>query len=101
MSPCCCVDALRERDEQIIQSLAGKQQILAALFESAMEQETPHKGLLLRGDATDLQQGEKLLKGAIDEGEAETLASTRVGLVSYGCNNEAVFSIRCSCVEKP
>lgn len=31
----------------------------------------PHKGLLLRGDASDLQQGETLLKGAIDEGESE------------------------------
>nr|XP_019968023.1 PREDICTED: rho guanine nucleotide exchange factor 18-like isoform X1 [Paralichthys olivaceus]XP_019968031.1 PREDICTED: rho guanine nucleotide exchange factor 18-like isoform X1 [Paralichthys olivaceus]XP_019968038.1 PREDICTED: rho guanine nucleotide exchange factor 18-like isoform X1 [Paralichthys olivaceus]XP_019968046.1 PREDICTED: rho guanine nucleotide exchange factor 18-like isoform X1 [Paralichthys olivaceus] len=64
-----CQDALKERDEQITQSLAAKQQIFAALFESVMEQETPHKGLLLRGDATDLQQGEMLLKGAIHEVE--------------------------------
>lgn len=30
-----------------------------------------HKGLLLRGDASDLQRGESLLKGAIDEGESK------------------------------
>ncbi|XP_060940459.1 rho guanine nucleotide exchange factor 18a isoform X2 [Limanda limanda] len=64
-----CQDALKERDELIIQNLTGKQQIFAALYESVMEEETPHKGLLLRGDATDLQQGEMLLKGAIDEVE--------------------------------
>ncbi|CAB1460313.1 unnamed protein product [Pleuronectes platessa] len=64
-----CQDALKEWDDQIIQSLTGKQQIFAALYERVMEQETPHKGLLLRGDATDLQQGEMLLKGAIDEVE--------------------------------
>ncbi|XP_056246840.1 rho guanine nucleotide exchange factor 18a isoform X1 [Seriola aureovittata] len=64
-----CQDALKERDDQIIQSLTEKQQIFAALYENAMEQETPHKGLLLRGDATDLQQGGALLKGAIDEVE--------------------------------
>ncbi|XP_071347867.1 rho guanine nucleotide exchange factor 18a [Trachinotus anak] len=62
-------DALKERDDRIIQSLAEKQQIFAALYENTMEQETPHKGLLLRGDATDLQQGGTLLKAAIDEVE--------------------------------
>lgn len=35
-----------------------------------MKQETPHKGLLLRGDASDLQQGEALLTGAIQEGKS-------------------------------
>lgn len=35
-----------------------------------MKQETPHKGLLLRGDASDLQQGETLLTGAIQEGKS-------------------------------
>ncbi|KAF0046751.1 hypothetical protein F2P81_000384 [Scophthalmus maximus] len=64
-----CQDALKDRDEQITQSLAEKQQIFAALYESVTQQETPHKGLLLRGDATDLQQGEALLRGAIDEVE--------------------------------
>lgn len=58
------------RDDQIKQSLTEKQQIFAALYETVTEQETPHKGLLLRGDATDLQQGETLLNGAIDEGKS-------------------------------
>ncbi|XP_074507881.1 rho guanine nucleotide exchange factor 18a isoform X1 [Sebastes fasciatus] len=62
-------DILKMRDEQIKQSLMEKQQIFAALYETMTEQETPHKGLLLRGDATDLQQGATLLKGAIDEVE--------------------------------
>lgn len=62
-------DILKMRDDQIKQCLAEKQQIFAALYETVTEQETPHKGLLLRGDASDLQQGETLLKGAIDEVE--------------------------------
>ncbi|XP_036939232.1 rho guanine nucleotide exchange factor 18a [Acanthopagrus latus] len=62
-------DALKVRDDLIEQNLAEKQQIFAALYESVMEQETPHKGLLLRGEASDLQQGETLLRGAIDEVE--------------------------------
>ncbi|KAG7243453.1 hypothetical protein INR49_010431, partial [Caranx melampygus] len=64
-----CQDALRERDELIIRSLAEKQHIYDNLYEDALEQETPHRGLLLRGDVTDVQQGEKLLIGAIDEVE--------------------------------
>lgn len=59
------------RDDLIKQSLAEKQQIFVALCESVLEQEVPHKGLLLRGDASDLQQGETLLEGAIDEGESK------------------------------
>lgn len=66
---CCSLDLLKLRDDLIKQSLTEKQQILAALYQKVMEQETPHKGLLLRGDASDLQQGETLLKEAIDEGK--------------------------------
>ncbi|XP_068557968.1 rho guanine nucleotide exchange factor 18a isoform X2 [Cebidichthys violaceus] len=62
-------DNLKMRDELIIQYLTEKQQIFAALYETITEQETPHKGLLLRGDATDLQQGTTLLRGAINEVE--------------------------------
>ncbi|XP_028449850.1 rho guanine nucleotide exchange factor 18a isoform X2 [Perca flavescens] len=62
-------DILKVRDDQIKQMLTEKQQIFAALYETTTEQETPHKGLLLRGDATDLQQGATLLRGAIDEVE--------------------------------
>ncbi|XP_034742586.1 rho guanine nucleotide exchange factor 18a isoform X2 [Etheostoma cragini] len=62
-------DILKVRDDQIKQILTEKQQIFAALYETTTEQETPHKGLLLRGDDTDLQLGETLLKGAINEAE--------------------------------
>lgn len=67
--PCCSLDALRLTDEHIKQSLVEKQQILAALYDTVMGQVTPHRGLLLRGDASDLQQGESLLMGAIYEGK--------------------------------
>lgn len=66
----CSLDALRLYDEHIKQCLTKKQQALAALYEIVMKQETPHKGLLLRGDASDLQQGETLLTGAIQEGNS-------------------------------
>ncbi|TNN58056.1 Rho guanine nucleotide exchange factor 18 [Liparis tanakae] len=72
-------DNLKMRDELIMQCLAEKQQLFAALYETITEQETPHKGLLLRGDATDLQQGTSLLKGAINEVEnLQNLLFTRI-----------------------
>lgn len=70
-----CADILKERDEQIKQSLTEKLQIFAALYEVVTGQETPNRGLLLRGDATDLQQGATLLKGAIDEGRSWRISS--------------------------
>lgn len=78
-----------------MQCLTEKQQLFAALYETITEQETPHKGLLLRGDATDLQQGTTLLKGAINEGRSSVLfklTSVLWSLVHPGCNNEAVVS---------
>ncbi|KAM4604971.1 rho guanine nucleotide exchange factor 18a [Polymixia lowei] len=62
-------ERLAKRDAQIVQSLAEKLHIFAAFSEDATVVETPHTRLLLRGDATDLQQGETLLKGAITEVE--------------------------------
>ncbi|XP_029970040.1 rho guanine nucleotide exchange factor 18-like [Salarias fasciatus] len=62
-------DILKERDDLIKHALEEKQQIFAALYKDVTEQEPPRKGLLLRGDAADLQQGETLLIGAIDEVE--------------------------------
>ncbi|XP_022077185.2 rho guanine nucleotide exchange factor 18a isoform X2 [Acanthochromis polyacanthus] len=62
-------DSLKAKDQLIIQSLTEKQQIFAALYEDVTSQEIPHKGLLLRGDVADLQQGETLLNGAINEVE--------------------------------
>ncbi|XP_038573539.1 rho guanine nucleotide exchange factor 18a isoform X3 [Micropterus salmoides] len=72
-------DILKTMDDQIMQCLMDKQQIFASLYETVMEQETPHKGLLLRGDATDLQQGETLLKGALNEVEyLQTLLFSKI-----------------------
>ncbi|XP_042354205.1 rho guanine nucleotide exchange factor 18a [Plectropomus leopardus] len=72
-------DMLKMRDDQIKQSLTEKQQIFAALYETVTEQETPHKGLLLRGDASDLQLGGTLLRGAINEVETlQNLLSSRI-----------------------
>ncbi|XP_056911662.1 rho guanine nucleotide exchange factor 18a isoform X2 [Takifugu flavidus] len=62
-------DALRQCDDRIKQCLTKKQEVFAALYENVMKQEIPHKGLLLRGDASDLQQGGTLLTGAIREAE--------------------------------
>ncbi|XP_029686558.1 rho guanine nucleotide exchange factor 18a isoform X1 [Takifugu rubripes] len=62
-------DALRLCDEHIKQCLTKKQEVFAALYKNVMKQEIPHKGLLLRGDASDFQQGETLLAGAIREAE--------------------------------
>lgn len=44
--------------------------MFAALYETVAKRETPHKGLLLRGDASDLQQGETLLVAAIRDGKS-------------------------------
>ncbi|XP_053186569.1 rho guanine nucleotide exchange factor 18a [Scomber japonicus] len=62
-------DLLKEKDDQIKQSLTEKLQVFVSLYEEGQGQETAPRGLLLRGDATDLQQGATLLKGAIDEVE--------------------------------
>lgn len=70
-----CTDGLMMRDAQIVQSLTEKLRIIAALSESEMGQEIPHMRLLLRGDATDLQQGETLLKGAINDGRTRSVTT--------------------------
>uniref|UniRef100_M3ZE99 Rho/rac guanine nucleotide exchange factor (GEF) 18a n=1 Tax=Xiphophorus maculatus TaxID=8083 RepID=M3ZE99_XIPMA len=62
-------DKLQKRDELIKKSLEKKQDIFAELYNDVVGQKTPHGGLLLRGDASDLQQGEALLSGAIEEGK--------------------------------
>lgn len=60
---CYSVDILKEKDDQIKQRLTEKQQVFADLYETATDQETPYKGLLL-------QEGDTLLKGAIKEGKS-------------------------------
>ncbi|XP_032420617.1 LOW QUALITY PROTEIN: rho guanine nucleotide exchange factor 18a [Xiphophorus hellerii] len=62
-------DKLQKRDELIKKSLEKKQDIFAELYNDVVGQKTPHGGLLLRGDASDLQQGEAWLSAAIEEVE--------------------------------
>ncbi|XP_048038677.1 rho guanine nucleotide exchange factor 18 isoform X3 [Megalobrama amblycephala] len=64
-------DRLTLKDAQIVQSLTEKLQLFAELAESVagLEDTSSRSRLLLRGDASDLQQGEQLLKGAITEVE--------------------------------
>ncbi|XP_061834777.1 rho guanine nucleotide exchange factor 18a isoform X2 [Nerophis lumbriciformis] len=62
-------DCLKERDDQIKQCLTEKLHISKALYKDLTGLESPSKGLLLRGDPADLQQGETLLQGAIVEVE--------------------------------
>lgn len=54
----------------VIQALTEKLQLFADMAESVagLEDTASRSRLLLRGDASDLQQGESLLKGAIIEG---------------------------------
>ena len=55
-----------------MQALTEKLQLFADMAESVagLEDTASRSRLLLRGDASDLQQGETLLKGAITEGRA-------------------------------
>lgn len=64
-------ERLGQRDAVIVQALTEKLQIFADMAESVagLEFTASRSRLLLRGDASDLQQGETLLKGAITEGE--------------------------------
>ncbi|XP_059425240.1 rho guanine nucleotide exchange factor 18-like isoform X1 [Carassius carassius] len=63
-------DGLALKDAQIVQSLTEKLQLFAELSESvAGLEDACSRRLLLRGDYSDLQQGEQLLKGAITEVE--------------------------------
>ncbi|XP_077082199.1 rho guanine nucleotide exchange factor 18 isoform X3 [Siphateles boraxobius] len=64
-------DRLTLKDALIAQSLTEKLQLFAELAESVagLEDASSRSRLLLRGDASDLQQGEQLLKGAITEVE--------------------------------
>ncbi|XP_077415749.1 rho guanine nucleotide exchange factor 18a isoform X2 [Vanacampus margaritifer] len=63
-------ERLKVRDEHIKLCLSEKQHIFSAMYQDMTGQESPPRGLLLRGDPTDLQQGETLLKGAINEVES-------------------------------
>lgn len=67
-------ERLALKDAQIAQSLAEKLQLFAELSEcvAGLEDSGSRSRLLLRGDTSDLQQGETLLKAAITEGTSTT-----------------------------
>uniref|UniRef100_A0A3Q4HAV1 Rho/rac guanine nucleotide exchange factor (GEF) 18b n=1 Tax=Neolamprologus brichardi TaxID=32507 RepID=A0A3Q4HAV1_NEOBR len=64
-------ERLSQRDAAITQALTEKLQLFADMAESVagLEDAASRSRLLLRGDFSDLQQGEVLLKGAITEVE--------------------------------
>ncbi|XP_034567008.1 rho guanine nucleotide exchange factor 18 isoform X2 [Notolabrus celidotus] len=64
-------ERLGQKDSVIVQALTEKLQLFADMAESVagLEDTASRSRLLLRGDASDLQQGETLLKGAITEVE--------------------------------
>uniref|UniRef100_A0A8C5F7P0 Rho/rac guanine nucleotide exchange factor (GEF) 18a n=1 Tax=Gadus morhua TaxID=8049 RepID=A0A8C5F7P0_GADMO len=62
-------ETLAWRDMLIEKNLQEKLQIFAFFTENLTGVETPQKRLLLRGDASDLQQGETLIMGAIKDVE--------------------------------
>lgn len=67
-------DRLSAKDSQISQILTEKLELFADMAASVggAEDVVSRSRLLLRGDTSDLQQGEQLLKGAITEGKAQT-----------------------------
>uniref|UniRef100_A0A7N6A6T4 Rho/rac guanine nucleotide exchange factor (GEF) 18b n=1 Tax=Anabas testudineus TaxID=64144 RepID=A0A7N6A6T4_ANATE len=64
-------ERLSQKDAVVIQALSEKLQLFAEMAESVggLEDTASRSRLLLRGDASDLHQGETLLKGAITEVE--------------------------------
>ncbi|XP_049602418.1 rho guanine nucleotide exchange factor 18a [Syngnathus scovelli] len=72
-------ERLKARDEHIELGLSEKLHIFSVMYQDMTGQESPARRLLLRGDPTDLQQGETLLKGALNEVESlqNLLFSTR------------------------
>ncbi|CAN9500408.1 unnamed protein product [Ophioblennius macclurei] len=75
-------ERLCQKDAVIVQALTEKLQLFAEMAESVagVEDTASRSRLLLRGDASDLQQGETLLKGAITEVEnLQNLLQSGVG----------------------
>ncbi|KAK5870297.1 hypothetical protein PBY51_024948 [Eleginops maclovinus] len=64
-------ERLSQKDAVVVQALTEKLQLFADMAETVagLEDTASRSRLLLRGDASDLQQGENLLKGAITEVE--------------------------------
>lgn len=67
------IERLSQKDAVILQALTEKLQLFADMAESVggLEDTASRSRLMIRGDPSDLQQGETLLKGAITEGRAE------------------------------
>uniref|UniRef100_A0A8C5IA22 Rho/rac guanine nucleotide exchange factor (GEF) 18b n=1 Tax=Gouania willdenowi TaxID=441366 RepID=A0A8C5IA22_GOUWI len=75
-------ERLSQKDAVIVQALTEKLQLFAEMAESVagLEDAVSRSRLMLRGDASDLQQGETLLKGAITEVEnLQNLLQSGVG----------------------
>ncbi|XP_047443182.1 rho guanine nucleotide exchange factor 18 isoform X2 [Mugil cephalus] len=81
-------ERLSQKDAVIVQALTEKLQLFADMAESVagLEDAPSRSRLLLRGDASDLHQGETLLKGAITE--VENLQN----LLQSGVKEDATFS---------
>ena len=74
------VDRLNQKDALVVHALTEKLQLFAEMAETTvgLEDTASRSRLLLRGDASDLQQGEALLKGAITEGRGGTLTHCHI-----------------------
>ncbi|XP_037554241.1 rho guanine nucleotide exchange factor 18 [Nematolebias whitei] len=75
-------ERLSQKDAVIVQALTEKLQLFAEMAESVsgLEEVASRSRLMLRGDTSDLQQGETLLKGAITEVEnLQNLLQSGVG----------------------
>lgn len=88
------VERLSQRDAVIAQALAEKLQLFSEMAElTGLEDMASRSRLLLRGDTSDLQQGENLLKGAITEGRRMPHVFVRL------CQNQRRFLLHCLKVE--
>lgn len=83
------VERLSQRDAAITQALTEKLQLFADMAESVagLEDAASRSRLLLRGDFSDLQQGEVLLKGAITEGRTGPHDNTCICLFQRELND--------------
>uniref|UniRef100_A0A4W5N770 Rho/rac guanine nucleotide exchange factor (GEF) 18a n=1 Tax=Hucho hucho TaxID=62062 RepID=A0A4W5N770_9TELE len=83
---CVFSERLYVKDSQIVQSLTEKLQMFADMAEAVtgLKDVASHSRLLLHGDASDLQLGETLLKGAITEARGAQTFSLRPSFQHWG-----------------
>uniref|UniRef100_A0A674F7L7 Rho/rac guanine nucleotide exchange factor (GEF) 18b n=1 Tax=Salmo trutta TaxID=8032 RepID=A0A674F7L7_SALTR len=86
-------DSLSQKDGQIVAGLTEKLQLFADMAESVagLEDMASRSHLLLRGDASDLHQGETQLKGTITEGTTDTTRAVQNTI-------HWLFVFKCVCV---